>query len=77
MRHRDRWEQWLRAEITSLPLQQGVDVATAWAVASMLATYANADGSGITVSTNTIRIQLKSESLSSTGPLSGSKNPAC
>jgi hypothetical protein len=59
MRDRDRWEQWLRTEISSLPLGQGVDTVTAWAVASMVATYANADGSGITVSTNVLRQQMK------------------
>ena len=59
MRGRDRWEQWLRAEIASLRSGQGVDTVTAWAVASMLATYADADGAGITVSTNTVREQLR------------------
>jgi hypothetical protein len=59
MRDRDQWEQWLRTEITSLPPAKGVDTVTAWAVASMMATYANADGSGITVSTDTIRKTLK------------------
>jgi hypothetical protein len=59
MRDRDRWEQWLRAEITSLPLGHGVDVVTAWAVASMVATYANSDGSDITVSTDTLRKQIQ------------------
>jgi hypothetical protein len=59
MRDRDRWEQWLRTEITSMPPAKGVDTVTAWAVASMVATYANADGSGITVSTSALRKQLK------------------
>jgi hypothetical protein len=59
MRDRDRWEQWLRTEITSLPPAEGVDTVTAWAVASLMATYASADGSGITVSTDTIRKTLK------------------
>ncbi len=59
MRDRDRWEQWLRTKITSMPPAKGVDTVTAWAVASMMATYANADGSGITVSTSALRKQLK------------------
>lgn len=58
-RDRDRWEQWLRTEISSLPPAKGVDTVTAWAVASMVATYANADGSSITVAADTIRKQLK------------------
>jgi hypothetical protein len=42
-----------------MKLDHGTDVVTAWAVASMLASYSNSDGSGITVSADTIRKQLR------------------
>jgi hypothetical protein len=58
MRYRDRWEQWLRAEIESAPLPRGVDPITAWAVATMFSSYADSDGSNIEVSLTTLRCQL-------------------
>lgn len=53
------WEQWLRTQIASLQPPKGVETVTAWAVASMLATYADADGTHITVSADTVRRQLR------------------
>lgn len=58
MRTRDRWERWLRTNLGSLPLPTGVDKSSVWAAATMLASYANADGTGVTVSTNTLRNDL-------------------
>ena len=58
MRHRDRWERRLRAEIESATLPEGVDRVTAWAVATLLASYADPNGANIEVSLATLRRQL-------------------
>lgn len=58
MRTRDRWERWLRTNLGSLPLPPGVDKTSVWSVATMLSSYANVDGTGITVTTNTLRNDL-------------------
>jgi hypothetical protein len=59
MRYRDRWERWLRKEIQWVPLPKGVDAITVWAVATMLSSYADSDGSHIEVSMETLRRQLR------------------
>lgn len=57
MRVRHRWEQWLRHELGTLRLPEGLDRKTVWAVATMFASYADSEGD-VTVPLETVRAAL-------------------